>query len=265
MNGIYRLYGTTSVGPSTDEKSIIKQALANPRMAAIIRSLTADGLRYSVSVEAHPQPSVVVRAHGTPTKRRKCAGTRRFAAPKPLTSEQIEKQLSKAVQSEELCRSRLKDHLREQSQDGIWPAPRYDCKRAERQRKVGRAVARIIARHHSRDPYHFSNQDYTEADAACGTRVQRASQLGKYDREQPYLAYIVKYFGFSSREFEPRPRISAEEGKTAHRYDYVGAYLEAKAEVEFWRECELLSGQREFFQNHPEYEVSWKIGRSARL
>jgi len=257
MNGRYR------IEIDSEERADPWHTTARSRWHALIatcKSLAADGLKYKTELApvagSERAYTVTVTAWGQPVKRKaqRARLIPKIAIPNaPLTLEQCTRGRHKAEESVESARHNVRDHVARftESYDyyfgdlhyGSWWRV-YDHAERERQQRFGRGLARIIAmRKGQPDRFHpIKPEVYAELDKIAGRRVVRLSELKAH--EDDYYKAIVERYANGHYGQKPSEYHHAETNSTA-----LLAELEnAKADVEFWRELELLSGQRERFK-----------------
>jgi hypothetical protein len=197
-----------------------------------------------------------IRASGGKAKRRAPAGLHPPLAPPIRTLEQCQKQRTKAEKDLASIRAGVSRILSTQHRD-MGYQPEYDTAHEARQRKTGRVVARIIARHKGRDvrgagEFYFrpTAEDYAILDKALG-EVPRLSKLNTFQKNKGYLGTIVREFaGGNFEQSEKTRRFSqwAEDGENRTPVNVIAEYQTAKQDLEYWRELEALAGQREHFK-----------------
>ena len=237
-------------------------------LIATCKSLDRDGLKYRTELApvagSESAYTVTVTAWGQPVKRKAQRAQRaqraRLIPNTPLTLEQCTRGRHKAEESAGHARCALSARLTrfmrawEDYFDGRYR--RYDREERERQQKFGRGLARVLAqwrkgreatgmgsgvnRWHPLKPEHYAELDKL----VPGGRIVRLSELRGDEAEKGYWAAIVERYadGRYGAKWEPWTRTETSSAE-------ILAELEtAKADVEFWRELELLSGQRERFK-----------------
>ncbi len=253
-----------------------------PGLVTVCRSFAQQGLEYTVglakglpvvsdNISWNPNPSpkpefhFEIHAHGRP----------RPSKPKPdripkvsigadlLTLEQCQKGLHYALKV--LGDNRLTIQARWRAQwkpEAYYGRQTYSASRDPKRLAIGKAVAKIIARHKTKSPYQFTQQDYRELDVANGLKVRRESALpGHYkDKASGYLTYIVGVhahgnFYPTQRRLERCPLTEREQErknlgfagcKPWYPQDHVDLspveqFQAAKAEVEYWQELVRLA------------------------
>ena len=230
-------------------------------LMSVCRSLAHDGLSYRAEVNLDAQ-TVTIRASGKAKKRRAKPALVLQPAPKgkPLTHEQCSKHLADAETEIEQVRHCFRAQMHEQTAEHWW---RYNWRRMSeyfwtpeqraRRAKVGALVARVIAarRKRSMNGWHSPNPaEYALLDAEMGFRVERDSELSSHNRYKPYMVWFVaRYASGQVRDCQHGHAPKAEpEAERTLEVTIFEQYALAKADVEFWRELELLSGQREHFK-----------------
>lgn len=214
MTGFYRIH------PNAAQKADLIKA-----------SLKRDHLDYQESTE---DSWLVIRVSGTPKiPKRKPSPIK--IMPDPPSVEQCAKRARAAENALREYRATIPSRLREATEDQWWYYQTRDVEKRRKQRRIGRAITIIIARHRNRQPYRLSKQDYSELDAACGHRVKRESQLPK--RFTYLLEWIVRFEAFGTWEKYkpetpeiPEPRVSS-----------IQTYMEMRLEMEYWQEMERLA------------------------
>jgi hypothetical protein len=236
-------------------------------LIATCKSLARDGLQYRLELApvagSDRLYTATVTAWGTPVKHK----ARKAAIPKvaipdnPLTPEQCTRGRHKAEESVQHARGILRNHLTRFSKSyeyyfgdrygsAWWRV--YDQEKRERQRKFGRGLARIMSMRSGRDCdvrpvnkyYPLKLDIYAELDKLVGGRIMRVSELRTNEAEKGYWHTIIGRYADGHYGTKPEPFKHSEPQGAA-----LLAELEtAKADVEFWRELELLSGQREKFK-----------------
>jgi hypothetical protein len=229
-------------------------------LIATCKSLARDGLQYRLELApvagSDSFYTATVTAWGTPVKHK----ARTTLVPKvaipdsPLTLEQCTRGRHKAEESVQHARGIFCNHLTRFSKSyeyyfgdrygsAWWRV--YDQEKRERQRRFGRGLARVMAMRKGQPMnrfYPIKTEIYAELDKLVGRRVVRLSELKA--REDNYYKAIVDRYADGHYGTKPEPFKHSEPQGAA-----LLAELEtAKADVEFWRELELLSGQREKFK-----------------
>jgi len=187
-----------------------------------------------------------------------------MAKPKLLTHEQCSKQLGKSHDSLKTCKDNIRHHLRhnwaelDHSYGFNW-----NRRHNPRQREVGHAIARIMARHRGTYGFRPTKADYTLLDAANGSKVRRESQQPK-NAYGTYLEWIGRLYGGRSSRYEhvatsreEKPN-REEEPKSMgfagckpwyppkeREMSLIERYLGIKADVEYWQEMCRLTANRE--------------------
>ena len=203
------------------------------KVDAIKRLLDRDSVPYTLEQDAFQW--IVIKASGD-GKFKKLKPPTPSIATAPLTSVQCKKREAEAVKTVANLYSRIRQQLHEQ-----WKPYKYEFaniyRPAKRQKAIGHALAKIIARHRDRTPFRYSITDYKELDAACGHRVKRESQLP--DR-YCLTEYICKNEAFGRWD---KPKKHAP--STTPEYSAVKEYGLAKLDLEYWQEMVRLSTERE--------------------
>ncbi len=248
MTGRYKIF----IGASQGYFDLYKPASGWSGFVAICRSLHHDGLNYQIRIVIDDKPYILMTAKGTPKQRRQ---TRKLllAKPKyePLKHEKCERELTEA----EKRLTRMRDRMRGRScgwASVFWSFPNWryqhnhDSFLPARRRMLGKWLARRLAGtvvHTGIRP-----QDYTALDELLQFRVRRFSEMGKQYRDRIdgirdyVLRELLQVFGsgtgkerHNNRVADPKPFPFAE-------------FQDAVADMEYWRELELISGQREHFK-----------------
>jgi hypothetical protein len=224
----------------------------NPRVRKLLSAL-APGAEYTVEIQEGQAPThrpdwkrfAEIRATGG-EERKKPPKFSVPATPPILTREQCSKPLAGAERSERIARVRLRANLRRQwlgETTSEWERSHARDRASEHamRKTVGSVVGLLIARRHGRRfrPYEV---DYRELDSALGIRVKRLSELNSYQRDEGYLAFIVREYAGGNLERLRRTAAAVEE---PIKFRPIDDYRVAKADVEYWRELERLAGQRE--------------------
>jgi hypothetical protein len=161
------------------------------------------------------------------------------------TVEQCRKRHAAALKDIECNRNAFAEHIRGglvvDGNGRKWS--RYDHEVSQRQRMFGRGLSRILAAHKRPglilgNPSNWTpdKADYAALDQLLGYKALRSSNMVHREKEHGYWPTIVsRYGGGEMREGKREPW-------TPESYDYARALDMAKADAEFWRECELLAG-----------------------
>lgn len=224
-------------------------ARAVAALDVIRKSLTRDGIAFTEEVDE--SNTIIIQACGTMAKRHSHRAPSRGAAPPPmLTVEQCEKRLAEAKKEVLNFRESFKRSMASNSK--TWSHYCHDIHSRAWHRKVGRAVAKLIARHGGRET-HFTvtKDDYAMLDKALGRKVKRESALPNcYTGIVEYLVK-VEARGIWKRK---APRIKTntygpfEQGDRRNQDRVpldISRFLELKADYEHWREMVTLAGGRE--------------------
>jgi hypothetical protein len=233
------------------------------KLEAICRALASDGFAYTTAVTFASEDRVHLEVTGTAGPAKKCKPrkparpfARRLAPPTPKP-EQCTKQREKAEATVKSAFSQLPGNLRRNwlEEPGYHSREWMERKAAEKplHRRIGRAVARILARKHMKpgmEPWRWGShtwtaKDYAALDTAVGRKVERSSKVSDAvkDRNHGYLGYIVKTYAGSWRY-----AFKKTEGNESERYtapNMIAEYQRARADLDFWREMEAASGRRE--------------------
>jgi hypothetical protein len=204
---------------------------AMEKLAAIEKSLLRDGLSFETDVT---DTQVIIRAHGTP-KHHKWRRPAK-ASCTPLTLEQCQRRLAEAAKQvasfREVFQRRLHDNWNRYEY-----FTRYQSNRPS-QKRIGHAVARILARGKDTSSSRYSKQDYADLDAALGHRARRASQVPK--QYYGLLDYMVRAEAHGRADWAERKK-KPEPVKREPRKSEIQEYRELKLDVEHWREMVRLS------------------------
>ena len=233
-------------------------------LIATCKSLARDGLKYKLELApvagSDRLYTATVTAWGTPVKHK--ARTRpipKVSIPdNPLTLEQCTRGRRKAEESVQHARGILRNHLTRFSKSyeyyfgdrygsAWWRV--YDQEKRERQRKFGRGLARIMAMRSVRDCgvlpvneyYPIKPKIYAELDKLVGGRIVRVGELRTNEAERGYWHTIIGRYADGHYGPKPEPYKHSEPNVAA----LLTELETAKADVEFWRELELLSGARD--------------------
>jgi len=233
------------------------------KFASVCRLLHRDRLDYQVRLEQREGALWgVITASGTVHHRRQPPPKTAIPDPPDLRACQAHLAESEIAlsQEREAVRRRFsrwredpESRYRSWTAEG-WPA---ELNLRRKQKTLGGAVGRIIARRQAalrkiridKPGVEPDRRDYAELDAAVGGRVPRLSQLGKYEREKPYLSVIVRMYAAGTFTRAPleaivwtQESIWREPFKLPPQYEPgpIRSYQEAKADVEYWREMVRL-------------------------
>jgi hypothetical protein len=243
-----------------------------PGLISICRSLERQGMKYETVIERRSArslanaPSVMVQLtiRGISAPRRGKVRALKTApkveAPKQ-TQAQRERELTLAIKHLSHCRERLKENLKgRHAPESLRSYARQgeSLETIAKHRKIGRAVARIIARHRTRDPWQITKQDYADLDQALGARVIRVSQLDTRGRDRGYLPTIIKNYACGyycvdkARPEAPEARENLGFVGCApfyapgeSEYNPIQNFILACADVEYWQELVRLGRERE--------------------
>lgn len=217
--------------------------------ASTCRSLARDGLRYWVEWSlGEDRPKVTIHAEGR-MKRRKWKPAKVSLGPsEPLTAEQCRKRARQSHASLGV----LKDHFANKlarwrySPDCYFRSYQHTDD-VERRRKLGRVLAVICAMGKRGRMVgglqHIipTKADYRLLDEVMGFKVLRLSDLNTHQAERGYFESIVRKYAMGSLD----PRQTVEDQISPLDLPLHRQIAEARADVEFWRECELLAETRE--------------------
>lgn len=271
MTGTYRIFfdaGPTGYRPHDYEQ---KRAQGWHALVFTCQSLAGQGVKYTTRLEQVEDGRfcVTVRASGDPQIRRATKPTSYVATtPGPPTIEQCQRRAQEAAKEQNTIYDLFRYHVKipadyRRSKWNYWGDAGRE--RRLRYKAFGHLVARILARRKiGGDPkfYDPTREDYRDLDTLLGRKVRRWSKLREHEQEAGYLPTIVKDYahGVMGRE---RGWDRAEESAD---YDYLTGrksdaappvdplcelppqpeiplyrrYVVAKADVQFWRDCERL-------------------------
>ena len=214
--------------------------LARPKIVpkqilAVQRSLKAQGISFEVEQD---EEWITVRACGK-AKRRKISPPKLPGPPPAPNQVQARKHRELACKQFEDYRKMLPGRLKNQYRDHGFNGTESPEKR-KAQKKIGHALARIIACCGDRDGCQPSQQDYREIDKAFGSRVHRKSEIGK--RYDTWTQYVCTALASGNWTKHAAPEIEPVEATA------VRTYQELKLDVEYWQELERLAGG--FYADH---------------
>ena len=224
------------------------------RLLAVCRSLDRDGLEYRA--EVNPDALTVTIVAWGKAKVRRARALKLAAQPKPLTWEQCCKRAVAAEHDRQTILRHLRERMKSQIEVSWWRANWRRCseydwtpERRATRAKVGALVAQIVSARRARSMsgwYSPSNAEYAILDEVMGFRVTRSSELGTHDREKDYMIWFVNRYASGHVRHS---KVEPEPAKRAPQPTIFEEYALAKADLEFWRELERLSGQRERFRD----------------
>lgn len=242
-----------------------------PGVAGLVRvcqSLARQGVQYDTVIERKHAGSlancprtniqITIRAHGTPQIKRNKPKSVKFTPVAAITSDQITRRLTESQRAADNAKDGFVRNLKYQSRDRSREYEPTWKDRNER-RRIGRAVAKIVARRKTKDPAHITTQDYAELDAVIGRKVERQSKISDRYLESGYLHWFVKRYAGSWRFNVKMPKSPATSEETRPNLGFAGckpfyeprsnqfnaaqAFLGAKADLEYWQEMARLNSE----------------------
>jgi hypothetical protein len=203
----------------------------------LCRSLARDGLSYGVELHLTDDvPHILVRAWGMAKHRQ--LKVVKPAIPPPPTQVQCAKRLDEAEKTlrsirNQVCGTRRSSGPRwRYAYDGHWQET------AERRKLLGHWLAKRLRVNPSSA---VTMQDYRDLDQMIGHRVRRLSEISERYRPTSIKAFVLRELLHVNgnrvkwAEHQPSPFPFSE-------------YQNALLDVEYWKELETLSGQRERFK-----------------
>lgn len=236
MTGLYRIF--VNNGPRYFRSEYDRSPKCWSLFVSLCRSLTRDGLNYEVEFHLNDEipPHILVRAWGKAKHRRRKVVSKP-SIPPPPTNEQCSKRLAEAERSLRSIRRQMRHKLTRRSYTCRW---RYDYdghwqETAERRKVLGRWLAKRLRVNRSSA---VTMQDYRGLDQLLGHRVRRLSEISEHYRPGSIKGYVLTELLHVNGN---RLKWADDEPSMFPFTEYQSALLD----VEYWREMEVLSGQRE--------------------
>lgn len=223
------------------------------------RSLHADGLHYGVQFNMAGDSDVIsqamcqltIKAHGQRHAKRARQALRVHVNTAPLTIERIQRSRCQADRELVQLRAHFQRHVSEWKQEGYRPA-QPDSALKTRRLLVGRVLGLIQAQRKvvRLDHCQPNRAEYALLDRAMGCRVTRESELDSRSKDKGYFRWFIGNYACTWRNpwGAERKRDYAAKAPTDADVTIARQLEEARADIEYWRELEILSGQRQRFK-----------------
>lgn len=216
------------------------------RLGKIKLLLERDGIPYTSDLDDN---WVIIRANGISYRHMH----RKPSVPGPpalLTAAQCTKRAAAAQLAVDNFRAMFRRQLAAQSLTHEYYTYRntetYYGYAQARARKVGRIVARLMARHKGQGSgFRLTKQDYALLDKGLGHRVKRESQLGKY--YSSVLEYVVKV---EAHGRWPKLTPTHDEPEESKGPTQVEQFQLLKADLEHWTEMLTLANGRALYAEY---------------
>lgn len=247
MKGIYRIYVSPSPGAIFSRIWHEEEERKWHSFLFICRSLVADGLQYRVVLERiGERVALTVRAWGRPLLRPLQKRKAPASLPSPLSKVQCQARLEEARKDLAFCYLHVRTWMQENvSPSSCFPRGSVTTSESRERYRIGRAIAKIIARYGTAEPLRFAAEDYAELDLAAGRRALRASELSAQQKEVGYLPTIARVYAgcWAPKRVGARSPRSTPAVSSASTRNLIHDCLAARIDREYWEEmvrlCEL--------------------------
>ena len=255
MKGVYRIPLPEGIEPS-----------AHPPVVRLLKQLDA-GAQYDINVRENLNFSVLdwrwggphlqsvtapryveIRAHGGKAKRKPCTKLG-ISIPAAPTVAQITKRLADAQRNTgfSTLRSKLHDQWFDVERNMFWrlSGSRNHEKRLK-QKRIGKLIALIIARHRKETAFYPTAEDYATLDKALQMRVPRFSELRKHDRlSRGYIGWLIwTYADGQLKTRHEKWQESHPEKEHGHSLTPIMQVLENRVDLQYLRELKRLAEEK---------------------